>query len=672
MKNVLIKLSNIKTVAAVCMLLATCCFSACKDFLNVDDYFDDEFKIDSVFTQRRYVEAYMWGMVNLFPDESKTVRFSYTPGPMASDEAIMPMRATNSLYEGINITCGVVTPDRLGYLNTWSTYYKIIRKCNTILTRLDEVPDMTVSDRHYIEGYSRFFRAYAYYNILVDFGPPILLGDELVENNEEMAYYDRPRNTYDEAVDYICTEFEAAGTYMPLTVSLIDFGKPTRGVAYSLISRLRLIHASDAFNGGASARRYFSSWTRKTDDVHYVQQNYDENRWALAAAAAKKVMDMELAGKPLYSLYTVAADANTPPLPESATDPGYRLNNYPDGAAGIDAYRSYDELFSGECSAPTVSEFIWARRSTYLRDDMMNGVFPSTHGQWGWLAVTQKVVDAYLMDDGRTKDEALNDGHYSETGYTGAAKTFSGYRLNAGVSNMYVNREMRFYASVGFCEGFWPCESTSAPYRDYTAKYYANTGEGKGTSNDPLYYSLTGYVLKKWIHPLDAVAGTGARRQDKTYPILRYAEVLLNYAEALNNVITPVVVDEKTVSRDVDEIKKAFNQVRYRAGLPGLTDTDLASKERVQELIERERMVEFLYENRRYYDVRRWGKYEETENEPIMGMNVDATEKDAFYTRVTPVATSIVGRMVDKKLMFVPIPRAEIRRIPSLDQNPGW
>ncbi|HAK28024.1 MAG TPA: RagB/SusD family nutrient uptake outer membrane protein, partial [Sphingobacterium sp.] len=88
--------------------------------------------------------------------------------------------------------------------------------------------------------------------------------------------------------------------------------------------------------------------------------------------------------------------------------------------------------------------------------------------------------------------------------------------------------------------------------------------------------------------------------------------------------------------------------------------------------IERERMVEFLWENRRFYDVRRWGKYEETEREPIRGMNPDGADRESFYKRISPGTSSFLTRQVDKKLIWVPIPRAEMRRLPSLDQNPGY
>src|SRR5690606_41217382 len=110
---------------------------------------------------------------------------------------------------------------------------------------------------------------------------------------------------------------------------------------------------------------------------------------------------------------------------------------YPNGAAGIDAFRSYADSFTGEAYAAINPVFIWARNTAYLNTTINQGAFPPALGGWGRFCVTQKVVDAYLMDDGRTKEEAAADGYYSETGFTTQAKRFSGYPLNAGVYNMY-------------------------------------------------------------------------------------------------------------------------------------------------------------------------------------------------------------------------------------------
>jgi len=175
---------------------------------------------------------------------------------------------------------------------------------------------------------------------------------------------------------------------------------------------------------------------------------------------------------------------------------------------------------------------------------------------------------------------------------------------------------------------------------------------------------------------MDAWTGTGARHINKAYPIIRYAEILLSYAEALNNLTSSHTVQlgdqQYTVSRNVEDIKSAFNSIRYRAGLPGLTASAISNVEEFQNQIERERMVELLWENRRFYDVRRWGIYEETEREPIRGMNPDGATKETYYQRVIPGSSSFLTRVVDKKLIWMPIPRSETRRLPSLDQNPGY
>lgn len=651
--------------------------SSCKDYLNIDDYFDDEFNIDEVFNNVRYMEAYMWGAAGMFPDESNTIRLGYTPGPMATDEAINGLTGggSNNVYYGMDFASGRITPDFFGdsnpNLNQWDNYYKIIRKCNLILENLERPEDMTNMDRIRIEGYTRFIRAYAYYNILVDYGPAILLGDEVVNTNEPIEYYDRPRGTYDETMEYTCEELEKAAQLLPVEGNILDFGRPTQGAAYGLIARLRLIHASPLFNGGPVAASYFGNWRRKTDNVHYVSQQYDERRWAVAAAAAKRVIDM---GR--YRLYTVLADDRTPVLPSGVTsDPNF-YNPYPNGAGGIDAFRSYSDVFTGEAVPAVNPELIWGRNTSYMVTAISRGSMPPSLGGWGRFSVTQKVVDAYLMDDGRTKEEAANDGYYSESGFTTAPRNFSGYPLNSGVYNMYANREMRFYASIGFNEAVWQAGSSQSP-NNHTAKYYYQDLDGRGgvTATSP-NYPLTGYVIKKFNHYMDAFNGTGARHLDKAYPIIRYAEILLSYAEALNNLTGSHTVQlgntQYTLSRDIEEIKASFNLVRYRAGLPGLTANQLNSTTEMQKQIERERMVEFLYENRRFYDVRRWGIYEETEREPIRGMNPDGATRETYYQRVIPGTSSFLTRLVNKRSVWVPIPRAEMRRLPSLDQNPGY
>lgn len=86
----------------------------------------------------------------MFPDESNTIRFGYTPGPMATDEALNGLTGggSSNVYYGMDFATGRITSDFYGdsnpNLNQWAKYYKIIRKCNSVLQNLDRPKGMVV------------------------------------------------------------------------------------------------------------------------------------------------------------------------------------------------------------------------------------------------------------------------------------------------------------------------------------------------------------------------------------------------------------------------------------------------------------------------------------------------------------------------------------------------
>ena len=671
MKNRIKKITGAILLKAVSVMIAVSSITSC-NYLSIQDYIDNDLAMDTIFVNARNLEAFMWAVTTYLPDEGDIWRNNHTPGPTATDEGIS-LFATSDHYGTAFIT-GLYNADNLGGLDNYQTWYRVVRQCNIILSRMDECRDCLRADKERILGYTLFFRAYAYYLLVGNYGPVLLLGDDVINNNEDVAYYNRPRNLYDECIEYICTQFEEAAQYLPLKLpSIMDFGLPTRGAAYGLVARLRLWHASDLYNGGSSAHLYFGTWTRKTDGAHYIQQTPDPRRWAVAAAAAKRVMDMNEFGVPLYKLHTIPANDRTfrdRPLSLNTSDPNY-TKDWPNGAAGIDPYYSYSNMFNNE-SVPSVNpEFIWARNSSGLTYYTRYSL-PYANGGWNGNAVPQKIVDAYEMADGRNINTSSAEYPYTEEGFTGNVTWVNGYyRIQPQVSNMYVNREVRFYASIGFSGCYW--DLLSAPSEaGQTVWYYVDGPNGKYASSNPIDHPATGYVLRKYVNPIDAYRGTGARLMSKSFPMIRYAEILMAYAEALNELVgNEYTIDDVTYRRDFTEIKDAYNQVRYRAGLPGITDADLANEATFREKIKRERMVEFFQENHRYFDVRRWGDYERSESVSITGMNMEGTGS-SFYQRVVPPYSVIAQRVVDRKMIFLPIPKNELRRVPSFDQNPGW
>ena len=658
-------LRYLKHLIIVAFIALYCSMSSC-NYLNVDDYFMDTLGYDSIFQNKLNLQQYLWGTAAFFYDEGAIWGSTYTPGVVGSDEAFTMW--DHDEYPGTQFVLGNINPDNLMSMNVWPQMYKIIRKTNLIFQRIDECKDLTTLEEREILGYAHFMRAYAYYHILMNFGPVVLIGDETLETNEKPEYYNRERATYDESVDYICDELELAAKYIPLTVSMGQFGRPTRGAAYGLIARLRLQQASPLFNGGAAAKTHFASWKRTVDGVDYVSQQYDEKKWAVAAAAAKRVIDMGV-----YELYTVKRDSTTMPLPKNVPS-----GDFPNGAGNIDPFKSYSDMFTGEALSQKNTEFVWGRISSNVRNYTRHAFPIDNLGGWNGMAIPQKIVDAYYMVDGRDINNSSEEYPYSEIGFSSEKQSFSGYQLNNGVYNMYMNREMRFYASIGFSECFWPCLSTSeSGRRNQTITYFKGGNSGKDrTNSDIRNYPITGYVIKKFIHKDDAWAGNDAETLEKPFPIIRYAEILLSYVEALNNLtgghtITDAEGNSQTFTRDVNEMAKYFNMIRYRAGLPGLTSAELSSPDQMFDLIVRERMIEFLHENRRFYDVRRWGIYEEVDKEPIVGMDTES-RKDGYYERTVVNHPIARNRKVERKMIWLPISPQEIRKVPKMDQNPGW
>lgn len=665
--NISSSMKNLVMTGAV--LLSLSVLHSC-NYLNVDYYFEDTINLDSVFRSKVNVEKYLWGAAALLPDESNVFTYSHYPGILGSDEGFSMWE---SLYYPQRFTLNQVTADDMGSLNIWTPMYQVIRKANTIFARIGECQDMTAQDRREIVGYAHFLRGYAYYFLLLNYGPLLIAGDEVYDTSLSADQYQRYRSTYDESVEYICNELETAATYIPSVVPIQTFGRPTKGAAYALIARLRVYAASPLYNGGQAAKSFFSGFLRKSDNEPYIPQTYDEKKWAVAAAACKRVMDMN------YSLHVVEASYNTPKLPEGIIhDPDY-YKKWPEGAAGIDPLHSYADIFNGETSGFKNQEYVFARNSSIVQG-ATRLYFPGAFGGWNCYSIPQKIIDAYKMVDGRDINDASELYPYSEDKFTTKDIAFSGYTIKPNVNMMYVNREPRFYASIGYSGCLWPMNSTTETGKFMVQMFYSNDGNaGRSASaeGDIRNYPITGYVPKKYIHPDDAWSGANAAQLNKSFSIVRYADILLMYAECLNNLTQSHTITDAegvpvTFSRDVNEIKKAFNAVRHRCGLPGLREEEVSSPSAFFEVLKTERMVEFLHEGLRYFDVRRWGIVKEEEAVPIMGMDTEKTEKDGYYNRVICNYSGVRNRVFKDKMILLPIDRQEIKRVPTLDQNPGW
>lgn len=643
----------------------TLLLSSCEKYIDIDEYVYDKMTIDSIFVSKSRVLEYINGTAAYLKDESNFVGdwdiHANFPSGMGSDEAIQPWIDDN--HPGSSLVVDAVTPRNTRNVNPWPDYYKGIRKANIIIARIGETKELTDAERRDYTGLAHFLRAYFYYSLVRLYGPVPILPDQPFDTDETVENVSFERSTFEECVNYITENLEKAAELLPNERAISFMYMPTKGSALAVKARLQLYNASPLYNGNT----YFSDWVR-SDGTHFINQSADPAKWGMAAATFKRIIDL---GK--YELNTqdkivTTNGTGTMELPDT-NDPNLKTMPFPNGAADIDPYKSYRSMFDGSVRPENNKELIYFSDRIDVDDRF---AFPAGGlGGNSTLSVTQDMVDAFRMADGRQYSEASPEEKSSNP--VGVGRVFSSdYILSPERAVMHDNREPRFYAIIGFNHTIWPSTSFrgTEPYKNFNATYYKD-GNARG---DNFSYNRTGYTVRKYINQED-INHWNSTKRPKVYPIFRYAEVLLGYVEAMNEMTEPYT-DESGVAvvRDPAEMVKYFNQIRYRSGLPGITLSDASDRERMREIIKQEWQVEFFFEDHRYFDLRRWLDAPMAYRKPVTGLDVSASrsERDKFYTVRVWNTEAAMKRVWSNKMYFFPISQSVLDKNAKLVQNPGW
>ena len=489
------------------------------------------------------------------------------------------------------ITGSSMSPDDQGTFNesvwaigmmdwNWNNVYKRIRACNLALEKLDGVPFPAEEDRASLKGQVHFLRAYQYFLLVGIYGGvPII--DHTYELQDDFTI---ARNSFEESVDFIVADLDAAAELLPLTG---DKTRATKGSAMTLKSRILLYAASDLYNSGGTWATGFS----RPELVSYIGGS-QQDRWQKARDAAKAVIDLGV-----HSLYK----------PEPA--PGEESRNYSD----IFLVRSAEDIFLQYNDK--VHIFYWTT-------DWTPTICGSPgYGGWGWNQISGNMVDSYEMRDGSAFD--WNNPAHSAAPYS--------------------NRDPRLDASVLHEGSSWMSRETT--------NNIMRMGKWQDGTLAP-DAGLCNYYLKKFIDPTFNHVFYGDRPH-QPWVHMRYAEVLLNYAEACIE-----------LGQD-DEAKKYINMIRHRVGMPDITESGSALMERYRN----ERRVELAFEQHRFFDVRRWMIGDQA-YVPLTGVEVEYPIAGSFANPVFASKVAEPNRNWKDRNYFVPIPRGEMNKNELLEQNP--
>lgn len=246
---------------------------------------------------------------------------------------------------------------------------------------------------------------------------------------------------------------------------------------------------------------------------------------------------------------------------------------------------------------------------------------PLSGGAWGGAMPSQNIVDQFEMIDGKLPAESPL---YNP-------------------QEPYKNRDPRFEASIYYHGSIFK----GAPL-DFSVG---------GKDHNVNGFTTSGYYLKKGVdESIPDYYAFGSAAQSFFDPLLRYADVLLMYAEAENEL------------GNTGEARTYVNMVRGRAGVNMPELTEGLSKEQMRERIRHERHIELNFEESRFHDVRRWGIAKEVSEGPVWGA---AITRDAAGN-LTHDRQVLLTHSFDQKYVLFPIPQDEINKNSNLEQNPGY
>ncbi|MBB5441115.1 MULTISPECIES: RagB/SusD family nutrient uptake outer membrane protein [Pedobacter] len=615
-----------KIYLIISILIAFC--TACKD---AEDFLDPAgstgLNKEIVFGNARNSEAFL---MDIYRQILPVLMRTDNAGSRWRNQLLLETGTENGTSNnpagGLNVrdfNSGSFTPGSTGmfWQSDWREYYAGIRACNMYLENVDNIPDdstipFTAATRKIRKAEVKWIMAFFYAELAKQFGGmPIITRVIDASENLEVA-----RSTFDETIAFIVKLCDEAAVDLPVQPLVDptpdpDLGRVTKGAALALKARMLLYAASPLWN----------------DPANPVASNengkYDENKWQLAAQAAQDVIALNR-----YSLH-----------PDISTLFTTRTNN---------------EIIFARMQEP-MAYFT----ATHVPFKLFVNSTPYVIG--GNNQVTYNMVKQY---------EILNGG----VAYTvDDPPSLSGYNDQ----DPFKRRDPRFYR-----DNIYNGAKLRLANTDRVAEFgRVAPGVAKSPAHNTLESPYDSFVYSVKFCDLTLNITTDARnpsangKTNQNYPYLRYAEVLLNYAEAVNEAYGPDVVPP--IAGATKTARAALNEVRVRAQYPANTATSKVEymgytggmppivggtdKVSFRTKLQHERRVEFCYEEHWFWDFRRWKLTPET----VIKVQIPVWTSP---TTVRYDINTIETRFWNPKMYRMPIPESEVLANPKMVQNSGW
>lgn len=646
MKNILLK------SLLFCIVLLECI--SC-NYLDIVP--DNMATIDYAFRNRTACEKYLYTCYTYRPKHGD---FSWDPAIAATNEVwchsyinsagryiARGMQKVNDPY--MNFWSGAKSNDSFVIPALWDG----IRDCNIFLENVDKVTDLPSYERDRWIAEVKFLKAYYHFYLFRMYGPiPIMdVNLPVSATPEEVKVY---RESVDNVVDYIVNLLDEAAAGLPSNDDLVEgteAGRVYNLVAKAMKARVLAYAASPLFNGNTD---YASLVDNR--GVQLFPQTYDPEKWKKAADACLEAIDMAHAqNKRLYT--------SVDPLLSTQNDT-FKLQTTLRQAI-CDRWNC--ELIWGSTNNDQHS-FVQRCQSRVLRVGAEMGTVVRT--EWApTLNTVEKFYSSHGVPINEDRDWVQNNWYSQRYEIRPEVSSVAEkYYVKEGQKtvNLHYNREPRFYANIGFDRGIYFGNGynkfpDNVKHCEFCAKEYS------GVASASEAFSITGYGAKKMHSFKDAMTANDYSIEYYPFPIMRMADLYLLYAEALNEYSGPS-----------GEVYKYLDIIRERAGLEGvqaswtkysISPSKATTKEGLREIIQHEREIELVFEGQHFWDLRRWKRIQDLNEQP-KGWNVILGDtQDIFYTVTTVAQTPVEFSVRD---YFWPINEKEISINSNLVQNFDW
>ena len=627
MKNILITLSF--------LLLLTSC-----EYLDVVP--EGKATQDDIWKTTQQAEKYRYYMRTSMPN---LIGYDWSPDQFAGDDMITGGVGTTYWFSSKSLIYGEENAN-VTYFGRWAPYstsggtnydiYRGIRYAFYLLDNVYKVPAISPENAARYAGEAWYLIGY-YHQLLLEYYGPIILVKRYIPNDAPDSEIFVPRSPYDECVKYIAECYDKAAELLPETVIDTELGLPTRMSALSYKARLLLYAASPLVNGNSDYVGFDNH-----DGTPLMNTTYDPEKWKKAMEAAAEAISVaekfnsEL-GRQNFMLYT-SADSSLP------NDERGR--------------RNYRDAFTKEHWNGL--EFIEAKgdRGGCQTLQQLMGPRPIANNMsLGWKTTSVPTMEAVEMyytknglpweDDPETKD----------------IDPYA-YNAEAGTVNLHLYKEPRFYASVGYDRGTYEIDG-----KEITLYLRGGELHGSTLKETDEYQSCTGYLCQKWIPKAStySIPSNSFSFYYYAYPYLRLPELYLSYAEA----------DFEYNGSLSTQSLEYINLVRKRCGLPTFQASwalagGIPTGQKLRKVLHQERSIEFLFEGRRFHDLRRWKEAPEVMNKQPRSWNRDGKTAEEFYQVIEANQGGRVRIFESPKSYWMAVPMSEINKNPNLVQNPGY